>query len=93
MTLEDGVLTLSGERKEENEEKHEGFYRSERSYGMFYRQVPLPEGTKTETATALFKDGVLEITMQAPKREPQTRRLEIKPPEEVAKAKTAAAAR
>jgi len=84
------LLTISGERKEEKEEKREGFYRSERRYGSFYRQVPLPEGAKTETATAKFTDGVLEIAMQAPEREPRRRRLEIKEGEESAKAKTAA---
>ncbi|HEX5887236.1 MAG TPA: Hsp20/alpha crystallin family protein [Pyrinomonadaceae bacterium] len=87
--INQNVLTLSGERKEEKEEKHEGYYRTERSYGTFYRQIPLPEGTKTETAMAEFKNGVLEITMQAPKKEPQVRRLEIKQPEETAKAKAA----
>ena len=88
--LTDEALTISGERKEEKEEKREGYYRSERSFGTFYRQIPLPEGAKTETATAKFTDGVLEITMQAPKREPRTRRLEIKAAEEIAKAKAAA---
>ncbi|HKO97620.1 MAG TPA: Hsp20 family protein [Pyrinomonadaceae bacterium] len=61
-----------------------GFSRS------FYRQVPLPEGAKTDTATAEFIDGVLQITMQAPEREPKTRRLEIKEGEETTKAKAAA---
>ncbi len=88
--LTDEALTISGERKEEKEEKREGYYRSERSYGSFYRQIPLPEGAKTETATAKFTDGVLEITMQAPKREPQTRRLEIGAAGETAKANAAA---
>lgn len=74
------VLTLSGERKEEKEEKREGFYHSERSYGSFYRQIPLPEGTKTEDANATFRNGVLEITMPAPKVETSTRKLEIKEP-------------
>jgi HSP20 family protein len=74
------ILTLSGERKEEKEEKREGFYRSERSYGSFYRQIPLPEGTKTEDANATFRNGVLEITMPAPKAETSTRKLEIKEP-------------
>jgi HSP20 family protein len=87
--LTDNLLTISGERKEEKEEKREGYYRSERNYGSFYRQVPLPEGAKSETATAKFTDGVLEITMQAPEREPETRRLEIKQGEEPAKAKAA----
>ena len=89
--LTDDVLTLSGERKEEKEEKHEGYYRSERSYGSFYRQIPLPEGAKTDTAKAEFNDGVLEITMQAPAREPQKRRLEIKQGEAAGGARAAAA--
>lgn len=88
--LANNVLTISGERKEEKEEKREGFYRSERSYGSFYREIPLPEGAKTDTATAEFTNGVLQVTMQAPEREPQARRLEIKQAEEPAKAKTAA---
>jgi HSP20 family protein len=76
----DDVLTLSGERKEEKEEKREGFYRSERSYGSFYRQIPLPEGAKTENAAATFMNGVLEITIPAPKVAAPTRKLEIKEP-------------
>ncbi len=88
--LGDAFLTISGDRKEEKEEKREGYYRTERSYGSFYRQVPLPEGAKTDTATANFKDGVLEISLQAPASKPQLRRLEIKPAEETAKAKAAA---
>jgi HSP20 family protein len=89
--LTNDVLTISGERKEENEEKQEGYYRSERSYGSFYRQIPLPEGAKTATAKAEFNDGVLQVTMQAPAQEAQKRLLEIKQGEETAKAKAAAA--
>jgi HSP20 family protein len=88
--LADNVLTISGERRHETEEKREGYYRSERSYGTFYRQIPLPEGAKTDTATAEFTDGVLQVSMQAPEREPQARRLEIKQGEEPAQAKAAA---
>ena len=84
------VLTISGERKEEKEEKREGFYRSERSYGSFYRQIPLPEGAKTENAAATFHNGVLEITIPAPKVEPSTRKLEIKEPTEAKSAKASA---
>jgi HSP20 family protein len=85
------MLLISGERKDEKEEKHEGFYRSERSYGNFYRQLPLPEGIKTENATAIFHNGVLEITMPMSKAETTTRKLEIKGPplEKAAKAATA----
>ena len=72
------ALTLSGERKEEKEEKREGYYRSERNYGTFYRQIPLPEGAKTETAAAKFTDGVLQITMEAPEKVTKVRELEIK---------------
>jgi HSP20 family protein len=74
----DGVLTISGERKEEKEEKGEGFYRTERTYGKFFRRLPLPEGVKTAEAAATFKHGVLEVVMPAAKREPTGRTLEIK---------------
>ena len=86
----DDLLTLSGERKEEKEEKREGFYRSERSYGSFYRAIPLPEGAKTENAAATFQNGVLEITIPAPKVATPTRKLEIKEPTEEKSAKAAA---
>lgn len=76
--LTDELLTISGERKEEKEEKKEGFYRSERSYGRFYRQIPLPAGVKTANAEATFRNGVLEITMPVPKAEFPVRKLEIK---------------
>jgi HSP20 family protein len=84
------LLTLSGERKTETEEKREGFYRTERSYGTFFRQIPLPEGAKTEDATATFRNGVLEIAMPVPKFETKTRKLEIKEPTEVKAAKATA---
>ena len=76
--LANDMLTISGERKAEKEEKREGFYRSERSYGTFYRQLPLPEGAMSEKAEAIFTNGVLEVTMPAPKVEPATRKLEVK---------------
>jgi HSP20 family protein len=87
--LTDEALTISGERKEKKEEKREDYYRSERSYGSFYRCIPLPEGVKTDTARAEFRDGVLEVTMQAPKSETQGRVLEIKTATEPAKAQAA----
>ena len=81
------LLTISGERKFEKEEKREGFYRSELNYGNFYREIPLPEGALTENATATFRNGVLEVTMPATK-PASMRKLEIKEPltEKVAKA-------
>lgn len=76
--LTDEMLTISGERKEEKEEKREGFYRTERNYGRFFRQIRLPEGVKADKANATFRNGVLEVTMPAPKMESRTRKLEIK---------------
>ena len=72
--LDDDSLVIRGERKTEREEDEEGYYRSERSYGSFYRRIPLPAGVRTEDASADFRDGVLEITMPVPKRTDQRRR-------------------
>jgi HSP20 family protein len=69
-------VMIHGERKRELEEEHEGLYRSERSYGSFWRVIPLPEGAISEQAKASFRDGVLEITMPAPPTS-KGRRLEI----------------
>jgi HSP20 family protein len=75
----DNQLVIKGERKEEKEQKEKGYYASERSYGAFYRALPLPEGVKSDEAKATFKDGVLEIAMPAGKApEKHGRQLEIK---------------
>jgi HSP20 family protein len=74
--ITDDAVTIQGERKREHEEERRGFYRSERSYGSFYRVIPLPEGAMSEQAKATFRDGVLEITMPAPPAS-KGRRLEI----------------
>ncbi len=55
----DDSLVIRGERKSEREENEEGYYRSERSYGSFYRQIPLPEGVNAENANATFRNGML----------------------------------
>jgi HSP20 family protein len=62
----DGHLAISGERKSETEEKKDNVYRCERSYGSFYRAVPLPEGVKLEDVKAMFSDGVLEVSVPLP---------------------------
>jgi HSP20 family protein len=71
------AVVIEGERKSEHEENQEGVYRSERTYGRFHRVIPLPEGINTENATASFKDGVLEITMDAPPAAKNRRKIEI----------------
>jgi HSP20 family protein len=76
----DEEITLRGERKEEKEEKREGFYRAERAYGSFSRTLPLPEGVTADKAKATVKDGVLEVTMPIAKVEVKKRRIEIEEP-------------
>jgi HSP20 family protein len=76
--VSEDVLTIRGERKDDHEEERDGIFRSERSYGSFYRAIPLPEGTVSDSAKANFKDGVLEIVIQAPSQEVRRgRRIEI----------------
>jgi HSP20 family protein len=74
----DDALTIRGERKYDHEEEREGVVHSERAYGSFYRMVPLPDGALPDTARANFKDGVLEIAIQAPSHDVRRgRRIEI----------------
>lgn len=65
----DDSVIISGERQNVHEEEREGYYRSERVYGRFYREIPLPDGALPETAQAEYRDGVLEIGVTAPPRE------------------------
>jgi HSP20 family protein len=72
-------LTIEGERKLAKEEQEEGFYRTERTYGTFYRRIAIPEHVKAEAAAATFKDGVLAIEMPTiPMPEAKKRTVEIK---------------
>lgn len=64
--VEDNVLTISGERKSEHEDRKEGYYRVERAYGRFSRSLTLPEGVDPESVTASFAHGVLEIHVPKP---------------------------
>jgi len=66
LEIKDGVLTLSGERKAEHEEKSEGFYRVERSFGSFSRSLTLPQGIDAEQVAAEFDHGVLEVRIPKP---------------------------
>lgn len=82
-------LVVRGERTQEKEEKKEGFFRTERTYGSFYRSIPLPEGVNPELAKATMHDGVLEITMPMVKAPEKTRTLEITTAEPVVPGKAA----
>ncbi len=77
VTLEDGSVTLQGERKQEKEEKGKRYHRIERSYGSFMRSFELPENVDSGKAKAEFKDGML--TLSLPKTEKaKSKSLEIK---------------
>jgi HSP20 family protein len=75
----DDAVTIQGERKHHKKEEREGYYYSERSYGSFYRSIPLPEGAEASKAAATFQNGVLEVTMPAPPQgAKKARRLEVR---------------
>lgn len=61
VTVENGVLSLSGERKVEKEQKDKKYHRIERAYGRFERSFTLPDGADGAKVTAEFKDGVLKV--------------------------------
>jgi HSP20 family protein len=71
VSLKNNVLTISGERKFEEETKRENYHRTERNYGQFMRSFMLPTTVDTDKVSAEFKDGILCVTL--PKRE------EVKP--------------
>jgi HSP20 family protein len=63
VTLEEGMLDVKGERKQEKEIKEEGYYRKESAYGAFERRIPVPAGIKDSDLKADYKDGVLEVVV------------------------------
>lgn len=67
VTVENGVLMLHGERKQEKEEKGKTFHRIERHYGAFNRSFTLPDTVDQESIKANFKDGMLSIRLQKSK--------------------------
>lgn len=63
VTLSHDMLTISGEKRQEKEDKDKNYYRMERSYGTFKRAIPIPCEIKTEAIDATFKNGVLSIVL------------------------------
>ena len=63
VTLQDGALIISGERKHESEEKRKNYYRAERAYGAFSRAIPLPCEVDEDRIEAQFNKGVLTVHM------------------------------
>jgi HSP20 family protein len=77
VTLEDGVLTLTGERRQEKEEKNTKYHRVERSYGSFVRSFSLPDLVDETKVKAEYKDGMLNLHL--PKSEKtKPRAIEVK---------------
>ncbi len=77
LLVQDGVLTLRGEKKSETEDKDRGY--SERYYGRFERRIALPSGVDEENANADFRDGVLTITMPRSPQMERGRKIPINP--------------
>lgn len=77
ITLDEGVLTIDGERSQTRESKEGEYLRSERSYGKFKRQITLPAAVKSDEIQASYKDGVLHV--EIPKaEEAKPRRIEVR---------------
>jgi HSP20 family protein len=69
VTVENGVLTISGERRQERREEREGVVHTELSYGSFMRSIPLPDGADENRLSATMRNGSLEITVPIAARE------------------------
>lgn len=77
VNMDEGLLTIQGERKDERKDEKNGYRRVECSYGSFYRRFRLPDNADSDNIKAKGKDGVLEIVIA--KREPKkARRIAIK---------------
>jgi len=79
INLEDNILTIKGEKKEEKDEKKKNYHLYERRYGLFNRSFTLPENVDQEKINANIKNGVLEILI--PKKEIQkktAKKIEVK---------------
>ncbi|UCF71665.1 MAG: Hsp20/alpha crystallin family protein [candidate division WOR-3 bacterium] len=66
VAVKDNMLTISGERKRENESKDKTYYRVERCYGQFQRMIRLPTEVDADKVKATYKDGVLHVTLPKP---------------------------
>lgn len=77
VSVQDGILTIAGERKSEKEEKNKKFHRVEWAYGSFSRSFTLPEDADAEKVAGDFKDGVLKV--HVPKSEKaKPKKIEVK---------------
>ena len=77
ITLQDNVLTVSGQRKAEQEEERGGYYVRERRYGSFSRSLTVPEGGDESKIHARYEDGVLEVTIEGAAQVQEPKRIQI----------------
>lgn len=77
VTVENGTLTIAGERKAENEQKGRRFHRVERYYGRFERTFGIPDDAETDGVNAEFKDGVLRVRL-AKSEKSRPKQIEVK---------------
>jgi len=79
LAVEQGDLVISGKRESKHEDRQGNIYQSERSFGSFYRRIPLPDQVKADKVTADFRDGVLEVHVPLPAQEqPERQRIALK---------------
>jgi HSP20 family protein len=77
VSVENDTLIIEGERKREENREEQGWHRSERSYGTFYRAIPLPENAQVENANARFNNGVLEVSIPLNQQQQQENKRQI----------------
>jgi HSP20 family protein len=77
VTFHNGVLTISGERKAEEQKEGSGYYIRERRYGSFRRSMTLPQGTDESSINARFNDGVLEVRVAGAAAVHEPKRIQI----------------
>jgi len=77
ITMQDNILTIRGEKKQEKESKESSYHRIERSYGAFQRSFTLPTTVKSDRIEATYKDGILTITLPKAE-EAKPKQIEVK---------------
>ena len=77
VTFHNGVLTITGERKAEEQKEGSGYYVRERRYGSFRRSMTLPQGTDESKIHARFQDGVLEVRVEGAAAVQEPKRIQI----------------
>jgi HSP20 family protein len=77
VTMSNGLLTVSGEKRFENEEKDKNYHFIERGYGSFSRSISLPDGVNADQITATMNNGVLKVAIPTPNK-PAPKKIKVK---------------